>query len=1007
LRRSLEEIVHRHEALRTTFAMGGEEPVQVIGGFERFELPTVNLDMPDGENRESEIARLSRLEAERSFDLGRDLLLRGQLLRLSEDEHVLLLTIHHIASDAWSRDLLFRELSELYAAYTDDRQPDLPKLTVQYADFAHWQREQLAGERARSLLDYWTKRLYGMPPSLNLPTDYPRAERQSYRGLLQTIQFEVDLTERIKDLGREAGATTFVTMLAVFQLLLSRLSGQRDVVVGVPTVDRMRVEVESLIGIFINNLVLRSDLSDNPSFRDLLAQVRSTMLAAQDHHEMPFEKLVQALQPGRDLSRTPLFQVLFNAADFGPSELHLPGIRVERIGFQETIQSKYDLTVYMREQDSKLSLELVYNADLFCPGRMEEMGRQFSALASQITENPDLGIDSYSLLTSESVRILPDPQVELQSPRQSTVVEQIAAWSEKAPDSVAINGESSAWTYCDLTAAARDFSRVLNDAGVRSGDAVALMGDPSFGLITSLLGVLNCGAVIVPIDRSLPAARVDMLLKEAKVRLLVLIGDVERDALTSDSRATIRVDAATGIIEPDWKVSLEDSTPSNVRSFPENAAYIFFTSGTTGTPKGVLGSHQSLSHFINWQRTQFDVGPNDRVAQVTGLSFDVMLREIFLPLTSGARLCIPERNIDSAGEFWHWMDEQQITILHSVPSRLQSWLSDVPEETCLDSMRWLFMAGEPLSDTLVRSWRSFFPGAVINLYGPTETTLAKLWYRISAGEELRHGIQPLGRPLPQSQALILSAGDRLCGIGELGEIVVRTPFRTLGYLRAEENEGRFIANPFGDGDEDVVYRTGDLGRYLHEGQIQITGRVDDQLKIRGVRVEPAEVAAVLSAEDGVAHGFVGASPGDESDRQLIAWVVLEKGHEIGSNELSSSMASRLPLAFVPSQFVFLDELPLTANGKVDRSALPPPKTDNQSKYIAPRNPMERQLASIWCEVLGIEDVGIHDNFFALGGHSLLAIQIKTRTFERMQVDLSLRLLFEAPTIAELAEEIET
>jgi len=998
LARAVTSLVGRHEVLRTTFTQDNGDPFQVIGDVENFDIQLVDLSALGEEERESELVRTGREEAEAPFDLERDLMLRMRVLRMSNEEHVLFLTMHHIASDGWSIEILWRELSEFYAADLGGREPVLPELVVQYSDYAFWQREQLNNQRIQTLLDYWTTRLYDIPPALELPLDFPRGRQQTYCGGRQNIIFDSKLTKQIKDLGQEVGATNFMTLLAVFQLLLSRLSGQDIVVIGAPVAGRLQTEVESLIGLFLNNLVLRGNLGGNPSFRELLMQIRSTVLEAHDYDDLPFEQLVQALQPEQDLNRTPLFQVLFNGVEFKGSELDIQDTRVERLDPGESIASKYDLTVYLRGQGAELSLSLVYNVGLFCGERMEEVGRQFTSLVSQIAGDPDRGIDSYSLITSESGRVLPDPCEPLESSCELTVVAQIEAWAERAPDQVAIQGDTSGWSYGKLATAIRRFSATLTEAGVGEGAAVALLGDRSFGFFVGLLGILKSGAVAVPLDPSLPKARIEVLMEEVEVRLVVIIGENADEVATSHFGSPhIRVSATTGCAEPGPNIEVEGGTRSIVGSRPVGASTIFFTSGTTGTPKGVLGSHQALSHFVNWQRAEFEVGPGDRVAQVTGTSFDVMLREAFLPLTSGATLCLPEEHLDEGAGFWRWLEDRKITILHSVPSRLESWLAELPDGLTLDSIRWLFMAGEPLTDILVGKWRESSSGEMVNLYGTTETGPAKLWYQVPSDGKLRQGVQPLGNPLPQSQVLIMSDGNRLCGIGELGEIVLRSPYLALGYLRSEATQKRFVGNPFGAGEGDVLYRSGDLGRYLPDGQVEIAGRRDDQVKVRGVRVEPAEISAVLGTVTGVVQCFVGVI-NEGAKMQLVAWVLPEEGSGVTGRTLRQSLEGRLPQSMVPNHFVLVGHLPLTASGKVNRRELPQPESQNQIDIVSPRTPLEEALAAIWCDVLDIDRIGIHDNFFGIGGHSLLAMRLISKIRKVLDVEIPLRTFFENPTI---------
>jgi amino acid adenylation domain-containing protein len=1001
LERSLNEILRRHQVLRTVYRQEAGRPIQEVREPTPIEIAVVDLQGVPVSAREAEAERLAREEVSRSFTLSDDLMFRAEIIRFAEDKHWLILTTHHIAFDGWSQGVLHDELAALYAAFREGRTSPLPELPLQYIDYAVWQRDRMQGEVENRLLGYWSEQLRGAPPTIELPTDRARPESQSYKGASQSIILSAELTDSIKRIGQQEGTTPFMTLLAAFQLLLSRLTGQKDVVVGTPIAGRLRTEYESLIGFFVNTLALRSKISDELTFLNLLANVRRTTLEAYDHQELPFEKLVEVLQPDRSLNRSPLVQVLFNGVNIEPPLWTSAGVTAEPLELWERT-SKFDLTIYAIERNDQLLLRLSYNSALFTPETMACLLDQYRFLLEEVVAAPERNLESYSLITPMSRAILPDPCIELKVPKQVRVADQIACITDNMPDKVAICQGALRWTYRELDRASSAFVRVLQACEIKKGDVVAICGEPSFGLICSVVGVLKNESILVLIDPKLPAARQKLLLDQAGTHLLAIVGDVESDveSLAGD-RVVIRVAPESGEMLSRREIRPADSESRSSRGFPDDAAYIFFTSGTTGTPKGVVGSHQGLSHFIQWQRTQFEVGPNDRVAQVTKLSFDVVLREIFLPLTSGATLCLPERSVDDPNELWQWFEDNSITIVHGVPSRLRMWLSGVPENISLPSFRWLFMAGEPLSKTLVDAWRSSFAGEVINLYGPTETTLAKSWYRVPHGDDLGDGIQPIGNALPETQLVLLSEKGRPCGIGEPGEILIRTPFRSLGYLNADQTQERFVLNPFRDDAKDLLYRSGDLGRYRPDGLLDILGRLDDQVKINGVRIQPIEIATQLSTYDRVMDCYVGSVSNPEGEFQLVAWVVPSPGNTPTSSDLRGHLAALLPEAMIPSRFVFLDALPLTLSGKIDRQSLPTPddaRPELETRYVAPRTPIEQQLVAIWRDVLGIQEIGIHDNFFALGGHSLLATRVNARIRRELGLVLPLRDIFLHPTV---------
>ena len=1007
LERSLNEIFWRHEALRTTFATVDGQPVQVVASPKVFALPVISLQHLPETEREAEAQRLVNDERSKPFDLTKGPLFRPTLLRLEEKEHILLLAMHHIVSDGWSMGVLYRELSVLYEAFSEGRSSPLADLAIQYADFAVWQREWLQGEVLQRQLSYWKKQLEGIPPVINLPTDRPQPAVQSYKGARQSIQLSQELTQALKALSRSHNVTLYMTLLTAFQVLLHRYSGQHDIVVGSPIANRNRPELEGLIGFFVNTLILRTDLSADPSFRELLGRVRETVLGAYTYQDLPFEKLVEELQPERSLSHSPLFQVFFNMFHQEDSKLDLKGITAEPFSPSDP-ELKFDLTLYVREQNDQTRFNLVYRVDLFSPARMTSFLQQYGYLLEQIVAAPQKRIRSYSLVTWELRRLLPDASAPLAEPPQELVTSIFSSWVRRTPDQAAIAQGEQSWSYRELAERANTLARVLTASGLERGDVVAVCGRRSFGVVASMIAIFLSGGVVLLLDPNLPGQRQQLMLREARAKKILYAGDKrpEDTWLKEDLiPAVLFVDPAKGCT-----VNAEVGQNLEARSLPEVSsgapAYIFFTSGTTGVPKGILGCHKSLSHFLEWQRETFAIGSNDRVAQLTSLSFDVVLREIFLPLTSGGTLCLPEvaesLDIDA---IIAWLERERISVLHASPSLAQSWLASDTRGASLRGIRYVFFAGEPLMETLVRRWRAAFPSSeLVNLYGPTETTLAKCFYRVPS--EIPYGVQPVGRPLPETQALVFDENHQLCGINEPGEIVLRTPFRSLGYINApEENQARFVKNPFRDDAQDLLYFTGDSGRYGPDGTLEILGRVDDQVKIHGVRVEPAGVSAILARHPSVKSCFVVARKNEQDEICLVAYVVASKQEKTTSTQLRSYLVEQLPAPMIPAFFVFLDSLPLTLNGKVDRSSLPAPDQSMpalEKTFVVPRTPVEKLIADIWSDLLKLESVGIRDNFFELGGHSLIATQFVSRIRRELNLEIPLRAIFEMPTIESLA-----
>lgn len=1008
LQRSINEIVRRHEVLRTNFTSFDGQPIQVIAPSQPLTIEIVDLQGASANQKEAEVQQRAMQEAHFLFDLTRWPLMRAILLRLAPQEYVLLLTMHHIVFDGWSLAVFERELAALYPAFSAHMPSPLPELRIQYADFAAWQRECLQGQVLKSQLAYWKQQLQGALPALELPTDYARQAVQSLRGARQTLMLPGDLVDRLKALSLQEGCTLFMTLLAAFKVLVHRLTGQDDIAVGCPIAGRSRHETEDLIGFFVNTLVLRTNLSSAPSFRELLKQTRGVTLEAYAHQELPFEKLVEELQPERDPNHNPLFDVMFNFVNTPPISLDLPGVQIT-YGELPELESKFAMTLYVRESGNGLDLQLVYRRELFSAERMALLLSQYRYLLDQILAAPDQSIRSYSLITLESRHVLPDPKVALAEPRHKSVPEWVIDQLDRAGDRPAMCKGKRTWTYRELVESMQCIARALRARGLESGDRVAVSGPRSFGLVAGMLGVLQSGGVLINLDRRLPAARQELTVREGGAKFVLYVGDWQAEdqwlrALSALS--VIGVDPDEGRLRGSGKP--DSSNAVNLPQIrPDDPAYIFFTSGTTGVPKGVLGCHKGLSHFLNWQRERFAIQAEDRCAQLTTLSFDVVLRDILLPLVSGATLYLPDALEDVAtGQILSWLDHERISVVHTVPTLACAWLRDVPPGLALRKLRWIFFAGEPLPEALVRRWRETFPesGSMVNLYGPTETTLAKCFFVVPP--TILPGIQPIGWPLPETQALLLAGDGKPCGIGEPGEIAVRTPFRSLGYVNApEENQRRFRKNPFREDERDLLYYTGDRGRFRLDGSLEILGRLDDQVKVRGVRVEPNEIAATLAMHPAVQACVVVGSKDQEGDTALVAYVVEAPPARVQPDELRIYLEKLLPPALIPSTFVLLDALPLTSNGKVDRRALPsrgatPPV---EREDAMPRTPVEKALARIWIQVLGLQQVGIHDNFFELGGDSLLILQVIAKA-RQAGIHLTARQILGQRTIARLAAQ---
>lgn len=985
LGRSLDLIVRRHESLRTVFLLQDGQPRQsIVAPVAPFPLPLVNLDSVPESERESEAERLAQAEAERPFDLANGPLVRGSLLRLSAGDHVLMVSMHHIVSDGWSVGILMKELETAYEQLLSGKEPALPQLPIQYGDYALWQREQAESEKFQLELAYWRECLANAPRLLELPADHPREPRRRWRGSRLPLELSPELTAALKQLSTKNGATLFMTLLAAFNVLLYRYTDQENIVVGTPIAGRNRGEVEGLIGCFINTLVLSTNLSANPSFIELLERVRAVCLGAYSHQEMPFERLVEEFQPQRNSAHPPLVQVLFNMQTYSPGSLRLPGLTMSDF-LRHDVASKFDLTLYAYEAESRVHFELVYDADQFDEPRMVAFGEQLQEVLAQVVADPQRKIDSLSLVTPAALKVLPDPALSLRGPARSSALEIFAEQVERSPEHVAVVDEQISWTYKELAEYSDAVAHQLLTGGVKPREVVAIYAERNASLVGTIMGVLKAGAAFLIVDPAYPALRILDQLEAAQAGVLIELR--ETDPLFSQFEFRLRLRL--------WQESLPRVSPVSVPSFePDDLAYVAFTSGSTGKPKVVMGTHGSLTHYPFWLKETFGCGENDRFSMLSGLAHDPLLRDIFTPLLLGATLCIPSaQTIATPGLLGQWMKTHKITFTNLTPAMGQL-LTTTSQSIALNELRYAFFVGDKLRGQDVSTLKTIAPFVkCVNLYGTTETQRSLSYYETdSEGDVL-----PVGKGIDGVQLLIMRGGQ-LAGISELAEIHVRSHQLARGYLNDPElTAQRLLQNPYTHDSTDRLYKTGDWGRYLPDGNVEIAGRRDEMVNIRGFRIELGEIESALRSVAGVDQCVV-----VNTGENLTAYLV---GPAFSVDELRAHLRRRLPEYMIPAAFVFLEKLPLTPNGKIDKAALPAPqRAASEIKEIdpTPRSPIEETLAAIWCEALKVDGVKTSDNFFALGGHSLLAMQVLARVYEALHVQLSLRTFFEAPTVRQLA-----
>ena len=1008
---ALRGVVERHEVLRTVFRQADGKPRQRILPKREIRLPLLDLAALPPASRRGEAERLAAEHSRHRFDLARGPLLAATLVRLGPERHLLLIVVHHVVCDGWSLALFVREIGALYAACTEGQPAPLPELPIQYADFAVWQREVVAVAQQAELA-WWLDRLGGEIAPLDLPTDRPRPAVQTYRGGRSTRVVSPACTARLAAFGRTHGATLFMTLLAAIEILLHRYSGQDDILVGTPVAGRRTVETETLIGCFLNTLVLRTGLGGRPGFRDVVTQVRETALGAYSHQDVPFEAVLAGLPQQRDLSRTPLFQVMVNLLNFPSAEMRLPGLVLER-RVVAALPSKFDMTFYLSEEDGGVRMELVYNADLFEAGRMDEALAQLAALLEQALERPDEPAGALSLVTAAARALLPDPAAVLPVAWMGAVHERFAERARLHPARPAVRDGDGTWSYGDLEAAAGRLGAWLHGCGVRPGDRVAVYAHRSAPLALALLGTLKAGAAFTILDPSYPALRLTAVLAAVAPRAFLRLEAA--GALPAEVEDWLRGAGCPELVLPRSGASalpgpegLPGEAPG-VSIGPDAPAYVAFTSGSTGVPKGVVGSHRPLSHFITWHAGRFALTETDRFSLLAGLAHDPLLRDMFTPLCLGALLTVPApEDLALPDRFARWMHQEGVTVAHLTPA-LGELLSE-GRGVLLDALRLVFFGGDVLTRRAVERLRGLAPGcACASYYGATETPQGMGVHEVEPADRERI---PLGRGIDGVQLLVLNAEEGLAGVGELGEICIRSPYLSSGYLGDEElTRERFAANPFTGAPGDRLYRTGDLGRYLPDGEVELKGRRDTQVKIRGFRVELGEIEAVLAALPGVREVAVVARDGRADrpeegggDLTLVAFVTASGERAPAAGDLRTHLEKRLPSYMVPAGFKVLAQLPRTSNGKIDRAALAAlgSPVEEREGGMMPGTSLEKVLAGMIGEVLGIDRVGLHDNFFDLGGHSMRAVELIARLRDTFGIDVPLFHVFDVPTVAGLA-----
>ncbi|HET7461389.1 MAG TPA: amino acid adenylation domain-containing protein, partial [Longimicrobium sp.] len=1001
LARALERIVARHESLRTVFVRVDGEPEQRILPVEESGFRVVEHDLRGEPHAEAEVERLATREADAPFDLERGPLVRACLVRLADDDHLLLLTMHHVVSDEWSTGVFTRELSTLYTAFSQGHPDPLPALPVQYADYAAWQRQRVEGEVLDAQAAYWTRTLAGAPELLELPTDHARPARQDHAGATLHLELGRELTAGLTALGHRHGTTLYMTLLAGWATVLARISGQDDVVVGTPSANRVRPEVEELIGFFVNTLALRVDFSARPTVAELLAQVKARALEGQRNQDLPFEQVVERLRPARSLAYSPLFQVMFAWQSAAGSTLELPGLRLDPADAAPHVTAKFDLLLSMWEEDGRIAGAVEYATSLFEPATVERWVGYLRAVLEGMAADDGRSVDRIPILpAAERRQVLREWNATAAAyPREACVHELFEAQAARTPGAVAVVFEGERVTYAELNARANRLAHHLRALGVGADARVGICVERSVEMVVGLLGILKAGGAYVPLDSSYPVDRLRFMLEDsAPAVLLTHPPQAATAAALSAGSAVPVLDLAAGEA---W-AHRPETNPGREGVGPRNLAHVLFTSGSTGRPKGVMLEHGSLVNRLAWMQDRYGMEPGEALLQKTPFSFDVSFWEFFWPLMVGARLVMarPGGHRDPA-YLAETIRREGITVAHFVPSMLQLFLEHPDAGRCTGLLR-VPVSGEAVSAALVRQFHERLPGVgLFNQYGPTESGEVTEWECDPGAERVS-----IGRAIHNSTVYVLDRAGEPVPVGVAGELFIGGVAVARGYLgRPRLTAERFVPDPFG-GPGARMYRTGDLCRWLPDGTLEYLGRTDFQVKVRGFRVEPGEIEARLAAHPGVREAVALALDDGAGGKRLVAYFV---GEALENEALRAHLSEQLPEYMVPAAFVRLERLPLNPNGKLDRAALPAPGADAFAArdHEAPLGETETALAEIWAELLGVERVGRRDDFFALGGHSLLAVRVVSRVRQALGVEASISDLFVRPVLADFARGLRT
>jgi amino acid adenylation domain-containing protein len=999
LKQALQTIVSRHSSLRTVFESVNDECCQVVLSDITVEIPLIDLRNLPEPQREAEALRLISEEGKNPFDLTKGPLLRSLLVQLGPERYIFFLVLHHIIVDGWSISILFRELTSCYASLVKGQPVSLAELPLEYAEYAQWQRENMSGEGLAQQLDYWKRQLVGCPFLLELPTDHPHPPVASWHGATEEICLGSDDLARLKTIAKSENCTLFMVAMAAFQTLLWRYTNQESIAVGTPVASRNEIELEGVVGLFVNTLVFRSDFTEDMTFRELLRQVRAFSLDSYPHQDLPFEKLVESLVPQRSLDTNPIFQVMFTFQNIPKQVFEIPGLSVKEIGFDSGI-AKFDLSAEVWD-DGEFHCQFEYRTGLFEQATIRRMLEHYKNLLLAACDNPDSRIAEMQLMSNQE-----RAQVQIEwnrtaaeYPRDLTIPEAFSQQADRAPDVTALIYQDKRWSYRELNDAANRLAHLLIKKGVGRDSLVGVFLERSPEMVVALMGILKSGAAYVPLDPSYPLERISLLLKDAAL-----------SAIVSDSLVGRLLPAeAANVVHVDDRELLRLEPPTNIgnRISSEDRAYVIYTSGSTGVPKGVEGTHRASMNRFSWMWRAFPFQNVEVCCQKTNLGFVDSIWEIFGPLLAGIPNVIISRDcVRDPQLFLDVLAREHISRIVLVPSQLRALLESEPDlGKRIPKLRLWSCSGEALPAELAQRFRAAYPEArMLNIYGSSEVAADATWHEVS---EL-NGMPsvPIGKPISNTQIYLFDKRSNPVPIGIPGEIYVGGDGLARGYLnRPELTAQRFVSNWLSPEQSRRLYRSGDLARWRSNGEIEYLGRVDRQIKLRGMRIELSEIESVLTGHPDIEEAVV-IVKGEGAQKKLSAYLVATRSN---AAELRRFLRSKLPEHMVPAEYWQIERLPLLPSGKVNRAALaqcPAKELVSEQDSVAPRNEIESQLTEIWRELLKVQSIGVEHNFFELGGHSLLVLQMTARIRRSLEVELPARAVFEAPTIAALAREVE-